>query len=227
MKHLNVLYEDNHVIVIEKPVNIPVQADVSGDTDLQTMIKDYIAEKYNKPGNVFLGIVHRLDRPVGGIMVFARTSKAASRLSETIRKHEMSKYYHVVVNGVPPEKGTLTHWLLKDGATNMVRAFNSEVKDAKKAILHYERVGSLGDSTNALSILKIELVTGRAHQIRVQCLAMGHPIWGDQRYNKTAVPGQQIALFASTLSFPHPTTREPMNFSLDLPGREPWKQFRF
>ncbi len=220
MTKLNVLYEDNHVIVVEKPVNIPVQADVSGDSDLQTIIKNYIADKYSKPGNVFLGIVHRLDRPVGGIMVFARTSKAASRLSETIRNRELGKMYHVVVMGVPPDNGTLIHWLLKDSSTNMVKSFDKEVKDSKKAVLHFKKEATV----NGLSLLQIELVTGRAHQIRVQCQAMGHPIWGDQRYNKLAVPGQQIALFASSLSFSHPTTKEHLSFSLPLPGREPWRQ---
>lgn len=222
MQKLNILFEDNHVIVVEKPINIAVQADESGDVDLQMMLKDYIADKYNKPGNVFLGIVHRLDRPVGGVMVFARTSKGAARLSDSIRRHEMDKFYHAVVQGKAPDKGTLVHWLVKDTARNMVKAHDKEVKGSKEAILHYQRMAH----AEGLSLLKIELETGRPHQIRVQCKAMGHPIWGDQRYNEDARPGQQIALRATSLSFPHPVTKELVQISIDLPNGRPWGQLK-
>jgi 23S rRNA pseudouridine1911/1915/1917 synthase len=213
-----VLYEDNHLIVVVKPRHIPVQADESGDPDLQQEIKQYIGEKYNKPGNVFTGIVHRLDRPVGGVMVFARTSKAASRLSDEIRRNSMKKTYLAVVQGRTPDSGTWTHWLLKDERTNMVSAHHKEVPGSKKAILHFRRVGY----KSGLSLVEIDLETGRPHQIRVQFLASGHPLWGDQRYNKQAVVGQHIALFAHQLSFTHPTTKVNMSFSELPPFEEPW-----
>lgn len=218
---INVLFEDNHLIVVVKPAHIPVQADSSGDVDLQSEIKDYIAHKYNKPGSVFLGIVHRLDRPVGGVMVFARTSKAASRLSEEIRRNAMKKTYLAVVEGKTQELGTLVNWLVKNERTNMVSAYPKEVKDSKKAILHYRNIGS----SSGLSLVEIDLETGRPHQIRVQFLAAGHPLWGDQRYNKNAVVGQNIALFAHKLEFTHPTTKETMRFEENPPKQEPWGRF--
>lgn len=220
---ISVIFEDNHLIVVEKPVNIPVQGDSSGDTDLLEILKRYIATKYNKPGNVYLGLVHRLDRPVGGIMVFARTSKSASRLSDEIRRNRMDKTYHVVVQGKAPESGELVHWLIKNEATNMVTAHTKEIEHSKQAILRYRRIGYQQD----LSLLEIDLETGRPHQIRVQCAAMGFPIWGDQRYNSNqSSPGQQIALFASSLTFTHPTTRETLTFSVPLPKRIPFSVFR-
>ncbi len=222
MQKLYIPFEDNHVIVVDKPVNIAVQADDSGDMDLQTMLKDHIAHKYNKPGNVYLGIVHRLDRPVSGLMVFARTSKGASRLSDSIRRYEMDKIYHAIVQGKTPDKGTLVHWLVKDAAQNMVKAHDKAVKDSKEAILHFECVAF----SEGLSLLKIDLETGRPHQIRVQCKAMGHPIWGDQRYNENAKVGQQIALRATSLSFPHPTTKERLKFTIELPNSQPWGKLK-
>jgi 23S rRNA pseudouridine1911/1915/1917 synthase len=214
-----IVFEDNHLLVINKPVNIPVQSDDSGDTDVQLMLKEYIAQKYDKKGNVFLGIVHRLDRPVGGLMVFARTSKAASRLSDAIRKREIGKFYHAVVHGNVSNSGELVHWVRKDKSTNMVTAFDKEVTDSKKAILRYQKVSS----RDGLSLVRIELETGRSHQIRVQMSKVGHPLWGDQRYNpKLSSVGQQIALFASELSFAHPTTKENLKFTLPFPQREPW-----
>lgn len=217
-----VLYEDNHVIVVVKPQHIPVQADESGDADLQSEIKQYIAQKYNKPGNVFLGIVHRLDRPVSGVMVFARTSKGASRLSDEIRRNAMDKTYLAVVEGKIPASGTLVHWLLKDEKTNMVSAHNKEVPGSKKAILHFRSVSH----KQGLSLVEIDLETGRPHQIRVQFLASGHPLWGDQRYNKNAVVGQDIALFAHKLTFTHPTTKEKMSFKVEPPSKDPWDRVK-
>lgn len=216
-----ILFEDNHILVVLKPANIPVQSDKSGDADMQSILKLYLAEKYQKPGNVFLGIVHRLDRPVRGVMVFGRTSKGASRLSESIRNRTFEKTYYAVVEGDAPRSKTLTHWLVKDTSSNMVTAFDKEVPGSKQAILHFERVGSTG----LHSLLRIRLETGRPHQIRVQCAAMGFPLWGDQRYNKQAKTGQQIALFASELSFLHPVTKEKLRFASDLPKEFPWDQF--
>ncbi len=216
-----VLYEDNHVIVVVKPQHIPVQADDSGDADLQSEIKHYIGQKYNKPGNVFLGIVHRLDRPVGGVMIFARTSKGASRLSDEIRRNAMKKTYMAVVEGSTPDSGSLVHWLLKDERTNMVSAHSKEVPGSKKAILHFKTVAN----KSGLSLVEINLETGRPHQIRVQFLASGHPLWGDQRYNKKAIVGQNIALFAYKLVFTHPTSKEKLSFQENPPKEDPWVMF--
>lgn len=215
---LHVLYEDNHVIVVEKPVNIAVMEDSSQDLDLLSIVKEYIKVKYDKPGNVFVGLVHRLDRPVGGIMVFARTSKAAGRLSDQVRTHQFSKTYHAVVCGKPKREDTLRDYMRKDSKKNTSYVCKEKDPDAKYAELSY----TLVDTKNDLSLVKIALKTGRSHQIRVQFSSRGYPLWGDQRYNKNAVKGQQIALFASTLEFIHPTTKELMHFELPLPSRAPW-----
>ena len=213
----NVLYEDNHIIVVEKKINIPVQEDDSKDKDLLTIIKEYLKEKYNKPGNVYLGLIHRLDRPVGGVMVFAKTSKAASRLSEQMRNKTIKKKYYAVVEGNTKNSDVLIDKLYKDSKTNMVCV---DLK-GKDAVLSYEKIGMI----NNFSLVDIELKTGRKHQIRVQFSSRNMPLWGDQRYNKNAISGQQIALFSYYLSFVHPTTKELMEFKLDLPNREPFNLF--
>lgn len=210
----NILYEDNHIIVVEKKVNVPVQADDSHDKDLLTMIKEYLKEKYHKPGNVYLGLVHRLDRPVGGVMVFAKTSKAASRLSEQMRAKDIKKKYYAVVEGSVKECDTLVDQLLKDTKTNMVYVDSR----GKEAVLNYRKLKMI----NNLSLVDIELKTGRNHQIRVQFSSRNTPLWGDQKYNNNAKVGQQIALFSYYLSFVHPTTKELMEFKLELPNREPF-----
>lgn len=217
-KAMNIIYEDNHILVVEKHPNIPVQLDDSKDTDLQTKLKNYLKEKYNKPGNVYLGIVHRLDRPVGGVMVFAKTSKAASRLSETIRKKEMQKIYHAVIIGKPEKQATLKDKLLKNEKNNTTTVDPK----GKEAILHYQLI----DTKNNLSLVKIELETGRSHQIRVQFSSRNCPLYGDQRYNKQAKVGEQIALYATSLTFTHPTTKETMHFEINLPNTYPWNQFK-
>ena len=214
---INVLYEDNHLLVVEKPVNILVQADDTNDMDLLTMLKDYLKKKYNKPGNVYLGLVHRLDRPVGGVMVFAKTSKCASRLSEQVRTHKLKKIYHAVVCGNTKASDELVDKLLKNEKTNIV-SVNPAGKEAK---LYYEKI----DYKDNLSLVKIWLETGRSHQIRVQFSSRNYPLYGDQRYNKQAVVGQQIALFASSLTFYHPVTNEEMTFTLSLPNSYPWNLF--
>ena len=216
--NMNILYEDNHIIVVEKPCNIPVQEDESKDNDLLTMVREYIRVKYNKPGNVYVGLVHRLDRPVGGIMVFAKTSKAASRLSDQIRKNDFYKVYTAVVCGKAKEYDTLCDYMVKDSKTNTSRTCSKDVKDAKYAELSYQLV----DFKNNLSKVQIELKTGRSHQIRVQFSSRGLPLWGDQRYNSKAKSGEQIALYATTLRFTHPTTKEVLTFSINTPNSYPW-----
>lgn len=216
---INVIYEDNHLLVVEKPVNIPVQGDSSNDEDLLTMLKQYLKKKYDKPGEVYLGLVHRLDRPVGGIMVFARTSKAASRLSKIIAERTFSKTYLAVVEGHDIRKSdTLTDYLIKDSKTNTVSV--TDEAHGKKAVLDYELLNSKDD----LNLVKVNLHTGRSHQIRVQFASRNMPLWGDQRYNPKAVKHQQIALWSYEISFPHPTTKEVLTFRCEPPRKYPWNE---
>ncbi len=214
---INIIYEDNHVLVVEKPINIPVQEDESKDMDLLSMLKEYLKKKYNKPGNVYLGLIHRLDRPVGGVMVFAKTSKAASRLSEQVRDKKFKKKYYAVVEGYAP------------GA----RFFDKLLKDSKRNITKVSPMGKDSSLTynlvaykNNLSLVDIELETGRSHQIRVQFSSRNLPLYGDQKYNKNSKVGEQIALFAYSLSFIHPITKEIMEFNLNLPNTKPWNIFK-
>ena len=212
MQKLNIIYEDNHIIVVEKMVNVPSQADKTGDLDMLTIIKQYLKEKYNKPGNVYLGLVHRLDRPVGGVMVFAKTSKAAARLSEQVRVKEFKKKYLVVVNGkMENKKGVLEDYLLKNEKANMSKVVSKETKNAKYAALDYE-VLKYNEEID-LSILKINLHTGRHHQIRVQLSSRNHSIYGDQKYGGRG-HGKQIALWAYELTIIHPVTKEEMTFKV-------------
>ena len=215
-----VLYEDNHLLVVVKPANLPSQGDSSGDEDLLTILKKYIGEKYNKPGAVYLGLVHRLDRPVGGVMVFARTSKAASRLSETFRTHEQDRQYLAVVEGEFTDELSLKDYLLKDGKTGMVRAVKSGTPGAKEARLITRPVAS----REKLTLTRVQLFTGRSHQIRVQHAHAGHPLWGDMRYGH-GVPGRQIALWACHLSLEHPTRHKQMTFSCRPPRIGAWNKF--
>ena len=212
MQKLNVLFEDNHIIVVEKIVNIPSQADKTGDIDMLTIIKDYLKEKYNKPGNVYLGLVHRLDRPVGGVMVFAKTSKAAARLSEQVRIKEFEKKYLVVVNGKLAQKqGTFEDYLLKNEKKNMSKVVVENTKNSKYANLDYE-VLKYNEEIN-LSVVKVHLHTGRHHQIRVQFSSRDHSIYGDQKYGGRG-HGKQIALWAYSLSFMHPISKEKLEFKV-------------
>ena len=212
--NLKIIYEDNHIIVGEKIPNVPSQEDETGDISMITLIKNYIKEKYNKPGNVYLGLVHRLDRPVGGVMVFAKTSKAASRLSNEIREKIFKKEYLAVVDGkLEQEKGTLENYLYKDKKTNTSYVVNKGKKDSKFAKLDYEVIKY--DKENNLSLIKINLHTGRHHQIRVQLSNFGHSIYGDQRYGNRG-KNKQIALWAYKLTIEHPVKKEKMEFK-DLP----------
>lgn len=221
---IEVLYEDNHIIVVVKPPNMPVQKDESGDLDVQSAIKGYIKKKYDKPGEVYLGIVHRLDRPVGGVMVFARTSKAAARLSKSIASGETTKkYFAITQTKLPSTKGQLKDYLLKDEKTGNSRVVNAKTQGAKEAILNYE----LKKNENDLNLYDIALLTGRHHQIRAQLANAKAPIWGDQRYAfKLYKPGQQIALFAYSLSFTHPVKKELVSFKSEIPDTFPWSVFK-
>ncbi len=210
MENLNILYEDNHIIVVVKPVNIPSQGDKTGDVDMLTIIKKYIKEKYNKPGEVYLGLVHRLDRPTGGVMVFAKTSKAASRLSEQVRDKKMHKKYLCIVDGkLENSSGTMKDYLLKNEKTNASKVVKEGTKNSKEAILDYEVI-KYNEEIN-MSVVKVDLHTGRHHQIRVQFASRGHSLSGDQKYG-TRGRGKQLALWAYSLSFDHPTKKEKMNF---------------
>jgi 23S rRNA pseudouridine1911/1915/1917 synthase len=209
--------------VVEKPVNILSQGDATGDPDLLSILKEDLKIRHQKPGNVYLGLVHRLDRPVGGVMVFAKTSKAAARLSEQIREQKIEKVYLAVIRGIPSEPGGfLEHLLLKDPQTNIVSVVADLKNGAKKALLAYE---TLKNSTG-FSLVKIKLHTGRSHQIRVQFATTGHPLYGDQKYgadyNK---PGQQLALWSHQLVFLHPTRNEKLVFESFPPNNEPWSWF--
>lgn len=217
---INIIYEDNHLLVVEKPINIPVCEDITNDIDLLTILKNYLKEKYNKPGNVYLGLVHRLDRPVGGVMVFAKTSKAASRLSEQVRNKTFKKEYLAIVDGkLDVKSGTLEDYLVKNERNNLSKVTNKETKNAKYAKLDYE-VLKYSKEIN-LSVLRILLHTGRHHQIRVQLANMGHSICGDQKYG-TRGRGKQISLWAYKLTIEHPITKESMTFT-DIPEKiGPW-----
>jgi len=216
---INIIYEDNHLLVIEKPINIPVCEDESKDIDLLTILKQYIKEKYNKPGNVYLGLVHRLDRPVGGIMVFAKTSKAASRLSNQVREKKLKKTYYAVVENQLKPKDTHKNYLIKDEKTNISKTTTKD--KGKEAILNYEII----NKKDNLNLVKINLITGRSHQIRVQFSSRNNPLYGDQKYNKNAIPNTNIALFAKVLEFEHPITKEKIKFEIELPKRYPFNIF--
>lgn len=218
-----ILFEDNHLLVVEKPVNIPTQADESGDKDLLTLLKEDIKIRYQKPGNVYLGLVHRLDRPVGGVMVFAKTSKAASRLSDAIRRHTFQKTYVAIVHGRPKKlKSRLVHHLVKDEKKNMVSVVPSTNNKGKEAILEYEVLATHEN----FSLVRIQLQTGRPHQIRVQMAIIGHPLYGDQKYGtKVNQPGQQIALWSHKITVEHPTKKDSLTFVSYPPDVYPWNLF--
>jgi len=221
-KMIKVIYEDNHIIVIEKPYNIPVMEDISKDEDMLNKVKKYIKKKYNKPGNVFVALVHRLDRPVGGVMVFAKTSKSASRLSEQIRTNQFYKTYLCIVKDILKDKtGVLEDYLYKNKQENKSYVVKKEIKDSKIAKLKYEVLYEKND----FSLLKINLITGRHHQIRIQLANIGYPIFGDQKYNNNTRK-IQIALWAYELSFLHPTKKEIVTFKSE-PNYEmfPWSLF--
>lgn len=222
LQKIKITYEDNHLLVVEKPCNIPVQADESGDPDMLTLLKEDIKQRFGKPGAVYLGLVHRLDRPVGGVMVFARTSKAASRLSEQVRSRGLGKVYLAVVRGQPENSsGRLKHFLLKDTKTNTVKPVSPNVEGSKEAILDYTVLQTI----NGMSLVRVHLLTGRSHQIRVQFSTTGHPLFGDQKYGSSVnKPGQQLALWSHELVLEHPVTKEEMSFKSYPPDTSPWNR---
>lgn len=216
---LNIIYEDNHLLVVEKPSNIPVQEDSSKDIDMLTILKEYRKIKENKPGDAFIGLVHRLDRPVSGIMVFAKTSKAASRLSDQIRQNEFHKTYLAVIEGTPSSKDKLEDYLIKNEKEN--KSYVTTKEKGKYSCLEYQVLST----KNNMSLVEIHLITGRSHQIRVQFSSRNHPLIGDSKYGNN--PNNiEIALFAKSISFNHPTTKEKLIFTLDMPNKYPFNQFK-
>ena len=216
---INIVYEDNHVIVAVKPPNMLSQADKTKDADILSQVKEYIRVKYKKPGNAYVGLVHRLDRPVGGLMVFARTSKAAARLSAQMREHEMGREYLCVTEGQVKDKFTLINYLMQNERMNRVMVCDADERGAQEAILH----GHCLARKNGTSLCSLRLETGRKHQIRVQMKEMGAPLWGDHRYGH-GIPGQQIALWGYRLTFEHPTTKNIMTFQ-HLPCGSVWNTY--
>ncbi|HPD01891.1 MAG TPA: RluA family pseudouridine synthase [Eubacteriales bacterium] len=222
-EELKIIHEDNHILVAVKPQNMPSQPDESGDPDITAYLRDYLKEKYAKEGEAYLGSIHRLDRPAGGVMVFAKTSKAAARLTEALQAGEIDKKYLAVVVGTPREKqAKLVHYLKKNAATNSVRVVPQLTEGAKYAELDYSVLSVKG----ALSLLKINLITGRGHQIRVQLSTIGNPICGDLRYGYRGKAETKLALWAYELRFTHPVTQERLVFRVYPPEDElPWDRF--
>ena len=223
-QELTVLYEDNQIIVVLKPQNVPTQADSSKDIDLLTMVKDYVKKKYNKEGEAFIGLVHRLDRPTGGVMVFARNSKSASRLAEQLKDGSFEKKYLAVLVGTPRDrKARLVNYLVKDEKNNMVKTVPAKIEGAKRAELDY----TVLDEDQDISLVDIKLLTGRSHQARVQMQKIGHPIFGDARYGGDGLAkGHNLALWAYELRFYHPVSKMPMVFVAYPPADKiPWKFF--
>ena len=253
-KDISVVYEDNHILVAVKPQNVPVQADSSGDDDMLSMLKKYLQEKYDKPGEAYLGLVQRLDRPTGGVMVFAKTSKAAARLCKAITDGEVDKKYLAVVYGVPKDRQAhLSNYLKKDPASNVVSVVPMLTEGAKRAELVYEIVevekeykdvnlapsqkineNSLEERapkqarelSKTLTLAKVQLLTGRGHQIRVQFANLKAPVYGDGKYGAKEGKTSDLALWAYKLEFVHPTTKEKMSFTVLPPSeKDPWNKF--
>ena len=222
---MEIVYEDNHLIVVVKPQNIPSQKDESGDKDIQTMVKEYIKQTYNKKGEAYVGLLHRLDRPTGGLMVFAKTSKCASRMTEAIKNGDLQKTYLAVVVGAPKyEADHLLHYLNNDEKLNKVAVVPPLEEGAKKAELTYKVL----QKKSGLSLVQCNLITGRSHQIRVQMSTIGHPVFGDVKYKGDIAKGWNLALWSYKLSFEHPVTHKIMNFVCYPPQQDtPWNHFNF
>lgn len=212
---LTILYEDNHLIAVIKRQGQLTQGDASGDVSLLDEIKALIKVRDHKPGNVFIGLLHRLDRRVGGVILFAKTSKGARRISEQIREHKFEKTYEALVEGTPPESGRVTQWLVKDSRTNTVKAYDHQVSGSLYAELEYRRL-----SAGSTSRIEIRPVTGRPHQIRVAMASLGTPIAGDKKYGAKKTWNGQIALYATKIKFAHPISKEP----IIIEARSPWAE---
>lgn len=224
---MKVIFEDNHLIAVNKPNNVLVQGDETGDETLADQVKLYIKNRYEKPGEVFLGIIHRLDRPVSGITIFARTSKALERMNKIFAERDVKKTYWAVVGKRPePFSGHLTHYILKDSSKNTVKAFDApsnRSKDAKRADLDYDLIAEIGDCF----LLKIDLQTGRPHQIRAQLAKIGCPIRGDVKYGyPTPNKDSSIHLHCRSISFIHPVKKEPVNLTAAVPRDQVWGLFK-
>ena len=221
---MQVLYEDNHIIIVYKQSGEIVQGDKTGDKPLSETIKEWIKQKYAKPGNVFLGVVHRLDRPVSGIVVFAKTSKALSRLNNMFRNGEVRKTYWAMVQTAPnmPE-ATLTNWLVRNEKQNKSYVYNNEMPNAKQAILKYKTIGQ----TEHYTLLEVNLLTGRHHQIRCQLAAIGCPIKGDLKYGaRRSNPDGSISLLSHKVEFIHPVSKQKIVVVSPLPTEKVWDNFR-
>jgi len=219
-ENLQILFEDNHLIIVNKRPGDIVQGDKTGDKPLSEVVKEYISEKYNKPGAVFLGVVHRLDRPTSGVIVFARTSKALTRLNKLFAEREAEKIYWAVVKKTPSKKeDTLTHFMVRKSKQNKSYCHTKEVPESKKAVLHYQLLQSLEN----YSVLEIRLETGRHHQIRSQLSAIGSPIKGDLKYgSERSNPDGSIHLHARALTFTHPVSKEKLTITAPLPNDPLW-----
>jgi 23S rRNA pseudouridine1911/1915/1917 synthase len=219
----DVLYEDNHLIAINKRAGDIVQEDETGDESLEDKVKKYIAQKYDKPNGAFLGVVHRLDRPVSGVILFAKTSKALDRINKMFKKREMHKTYYAVVRNKPePEEGTLVHWLVKNPQKNVTKTFDHEVDNGMRSELSYKLVGELND----YYLLEVNPVTGRPHQIRVQIASLGCPIVGDNKYGyPRGSLRRSISLHARRLEFIHPIKNEPVLITAPVPKDGFWEKF--
>lgn len=220
---MTVVYEDNHIVVVNKTSSEIVQGDKTGDTPLSEMVKQYLKEKYNKPGNVFIGVTHRLDRPVSGLVVFAKTSKALPRLNEMFRNGEVKKTYWAIVKECPKEtEGELVHYLVRNEKQNKSYAYDKEVKNSKKAVLHYKLIGH----SQNYYLLEVDLKTGRHHQIRCQLAKMGCPIKGDLKYGSPrSTPDGSICLHARTVQFVHPVSKEMIRLTAPVPEGNLWNGF--
>ena len=220
---MTVVYEDNHIVVVNKTSSEIVQGDKTGDTPLSEMVKQYLKEKYNKPGNVFIGVTHRLDRPVSGLVVFAKTSKALPRLNEMFRNGEVKKTYWAIVKECPKEtEGELVHYLVRNEKQNKSYAYDKEVKNSKKAVLHYKLIGH----SQNYYLLEVDLKTGRHHQIRCQLAKMGCPIKGVLKYGSPrSNPDGSICLHARTVQFVHPVSKEMIRLTAPVPEGNLWNGF--
>ncbi len=222
--NLKILYEDNHLIAVNKPFGVLSQSDEKGTTSIFEEVIDYLRITYQKTGNVYLALLHRIDRPVGGLIIFAKTSKAAARMSELFRERKIQKIYYAITENIPTEmKGRLVHWLTKQSHKNIVKASNKPSKNAQEAVLDYEVIKVI----NNRALLKVQPLTGRPHQIRVQLAKIGCPIVGDVKYGKTHfTPDQSILLFSKKLEFIHPVKKEKIVIEAPFPKGQIWDLFK-